>query len=121
MQLPANDLLLVELSYATLINKFILFWDLVDIHLGNIMIEDLKSSTAKVALARKDLLKIMDSAQIDEILAANDSIDEAEKATEIETVNAGRYPAWPPNTDAGLAKWNVTRAQINAWLHGRKD
>lgn len=74
----------------------------------------------KADRAHEALAKIMASGTSKDILEAMDALDEAEKEREIATVKAGHIPAWPPRTDEGLAKWNVTRAQVNEWLALRR-
>ena len=73
-------------------------------------------ATQKADRAHEALLKTMESGNVKETLAAMDALDVAEKEREIETVKAGFLPAWPPKTDEGLARWNVTRDQVNDWL-----
>ena len=80
------------------------------------MTDDLGLATQKANLAHEALVKTMESGNVKEILAAIDAFDEAEKESEIETVKAGFLPAWPPKTDEGLARWNLTRDQVNDLL-----
>ena len=80
------------------------------------MTDDWGLAIQKSDWAREALLKITGSGKTQEILNALDALDEAEREREIATVKAGHLPAWTPSTDEGLARWGVTREQVNEWV-----
>ncbi len=80
------------------------------------MTDEWELAIQKANRAREALSKIIASGRTQEIRVALNALDEAEREREIATVKAGHLPAWPPTTDEGLVKWNITKEEVEAWL-----